>query len=202
MSKEKIIIISSPSGAGKTTICKNILKKNNKISLSISYTTRPMRKFEKNGKDYFFVNNEKFKYLKKNNYFIETAKVFGNFYGSPYINIEKAFKKNMYILFDIDWQGANKLRRKFSNKNIIDFFILPPSKKELKNRLIIRGRDNKVEIKKRLSLAVKEISHYNEYKYILVNDNINQTVLNILKIIEYESILSKINKKVRSVKIL
>ena len=202
MNKEKIIIISSPSGAGKTTICKNILKKNNKISLSISYTTRPMRKFEKNGKDYFFVNNEKFKYLKKNNYFIETAKVFGNFYGSPYINIEKAFKKNLYILFDIDWQGANKLRRKFSNKNIIDFFILPPSKKELKNRLIIRGRDNKVEIKKRLSLAVKEISHYNEYKYILVNDNINQTVLNILKIIEYEAILSKIHKKVRSVKIL
>ena len=117
MNKEKIIIISSPSGAGKTTICKNILKKNNKISLSISYTTRPIRKFEKNGKDYFFVNNEKFKYLKKNNYFIETAKVFGNFYGSPYINIEKAFKKNLHILFDIDWQGANKLRRKFSNKN-------------------------------------------------------------------------------------
>ena len=202
MNKEKIIIISSPSGAGKTTICKNILKKNNKINLSISYTTRPIRKAEKNGKDYFFVNNKKFIDLKKNNFFIETAKVFGLFYGSPYINIKKAFKKKQHIIFDIDWQGANKLRRKFPNKNIIDFFILPPSKKELKNRLMMRGRDNKIEIKKRLSLAVKEISHYNEYKYILVNDNINQTVLNILKIIEYEAILSKIHKKVRSVKIL
>jgi len=202
MNKEKIIIISSPSGAGKTTICKNILKKNNKINLSISYTTRPIRKAEKNGKDYFFVNNKKFIDLKENNFFIETAKVFGYFYGSPYINIKKAFKKKQHIIFDIDWQGANKLRRKFPNKNIIDFFILPPSKKELKNRLMMRGRDNKIEIKKRLSLAVKEISHYNEYKYILVNDNINQTVLNILKIIEYEAILSKIHKKVRSVKIL
>ena len=202
MNKEKIIIISSPSGAGKTTICKNILKKNNKINLSISYTTRPIRKAEKNGKDYFFVNNKKFIDLKKNNFFIETAKVFGYFYGSPYINIKKAFKKKQHIIFDIDWQGANKLRKKFPNNNIIDFFILPPSKKELKNRLMMRGRDNKIEIKKRLSLAVKEISHYNEYKYILVNDNINQTVLNILKIIEYEAILSKIHKKVRSVKIL
>ena len=161
-----------------------------------------MRKAEKNGKDYFFVNNKKFIDLKENNFFIETAKVFGYFYGSPYINIKKAFKKKQHIIFDIDWQGANKLRRKFPNKNIIDFFILPPSKKELKNRLMMRGRDNKIEIKKRLSLAVKEISHYNEYKYILVNDNINQTVLNILKIIEYEAILSKIHKKVRSVKIL
>ena len=202
MNKEKIIIISSPSGAGKTTICKNILKKNNKINLSISYTTRPIRKAEKNGKDYFFVSNKKFIDLKKNNFFIETAKVFGHFYGSPYINIKKAFKKKQHIIFDIDWQGANKLRKKFPNNNIIDFFILPPSKKELKNRLMMRGRDNKIEIKKRLSLAVKEISHYNEYKYILVNDNINQTVLNILKIIEYEAILSKIHKKIRSVKIL
>ena len=202
MNKEKIIIISSPSGAGKTTICNNILKKNKKIKLSISYTTRPIRKAEKNGKDYFFINNNKFIDLKKNNFFIETAKVFGHFYGSPYINIKKAFKNNHHILFDIDWQGANKLRKKFPNKNIIDFFILPPSKKELKNRLMMRGRDNKIEIKKRLSLAVKEISHYNEYKYILVNDNINQTVLNILKIIEYEAILSKIHKKIRSVKIL
>jgi len=201
MNKDKIIIISSPSGAGKTTICNKILNKNKKIKLSLSYTTRPIRKSEKNGIDYFFVNKNKFNVLKNNKYFIETAKVFGHFYGSPHINIKNAFKKNKYILFDIDWQGANKLRKNFPKKFIIDFFILPPSKIELKKRLKIRGRDNEIEIKKRLSLAVKEISHYKEYKYIIVNDRIDQTVLNILKIIEYEELLSKIYAKVKSVKI-
>ena len=202
MNKEKIIIISSPSGAGKTTICKNILKKNNKINLSISYTTRPIRKAEKNGKDYFFVNNKKFIDLKENNFFIETAKVFGYFYGSPYINIKKAFKKKQHIIFDIDWQGANKLRKRFSKIDIIDFFILPPSKAELKKRLMVRGRENQIEIKKRLSLAVKEMSHYSEYKYVLVNDNIDHTVADILKIIQYEELLLDIYRKVKSVKLL
>ena len=117
----KIIIISSPSGAGKTTICKKIINKNKKIELSISYTSRPIRKKEKNGIDYFFVKKEKFNNLNKKNFFIETAKVFNNLYGSPYKNIKKVFKKNKHILFDIDWQGAKKLRKKFPKKNIIDF---------------------------------------------------------------------------------
>ena len=202
MNKAKIVIISSPSGAGKTTICKKILKKSSKIILSLSYTTRPIRKFEKNSVDYFFVDKKKFNYLNNNNFFIETAKVFDHFYGSPYKNIKNAFMKNKHVLFDIDWQGANKLRKNFPKRDIIDFFILPPSKNELKERLLIRGRDNKIEIKKRLSLAVKEISHYNEYKYVLVNDSINQTVTNILNIIKYEELLSKIYEKVKSIKML
>ena len=202
MNNKKIIIISSPSGAGKTTICKKIITRNKKIKLSLSYTTRPMRKGEKNGIDYFFINVKKFKNLKNKNYFIETAKVFDYLYGSPYENIKNAFDKEQHILFDIDWQGASKLRKKFSKKTIIDFFILPPSKAELKKRLIIRGRDNQIEIKKRLSLAVKEISHYTEYKYILVNNSVNQTVLNILKIIQYEELLSEIYSKVKTVKMI
>jgi guanylate kinase len=150
----------------------------------------------------FFINKNKFSDLRKKNFFIETALVFGNLYGSPYENIKKSFNQDKHILFDIDWQGASKLRKKFSKKTIIDFFILPPSKAELKKRLIIRGRDNQIEIKKRLSLAVKEISHYTEYKYILVNNSVNQTVLNILKIIQYEELLSEIYSKVKTVKMI
>ena len=130
----KIIIISSPSGAGKTTICKYLLKKIDNVKLSISYTTRPKRKNEKNKKDYFFVNREKFNELAKKNYFVETAKVFDYYYGTPLENINKSFKKNNHILFDIDWQGAKKIRKKYDKSHIIDFFILPPNKKELKSR--------------------------------------------------------------------
>ena len=202
MNSPKIIIISSPSGAGKTTICNKILKKNKKIKLSVSYTTRPIRKSEKNCIDYYFINKKKFSDLRKKNFFIETALNFGHLYGSPYKNLKNSFQQDKHILFDIDWQGASKLRKKFEKKDIIDFFILPPSKKELKKRLMMRGRDNKIEIKKRLSLAVKEISHYPEYKYVLVNDRVHQTVLNILKIIEYEEFLSNIYKKVKFVKTL
>ena len=201
INKEKIVIISSPSGAGKTTICNKIIKKNKKIKLSISYTTRPIRKNETNGSDYFFVNKKKFIQLKRKNFFIETANVFDYLYGSPFQNLKNIFNDDNHILFDIDWQGAKKLRKKFLKQNIIDFFILPPSKTELKKRIIKRRRDNSSEIKKRLSLAVNEISHFSDYKYVIVNDNLDQTVLNILKIISYEELLYKINNRVNSVKI-
>jgi len=136
---KKLIIISSPSGAGKTTICKYLLKKIKKVELSISYTTRHKRINEIHGKDYYFINKEKFFTLIKKNFFIEFARVFRNHYGSPHSNINKAFKNNNHILFDIDWQGARKLRNNFPANQIIDFFILPPNKKELKRRLEKRG---------------------------------------------------------------
>ena len=123
-------------------------------------------------------------------------------YGSPRINIDKILNTNKHLLFDIDWQGAAKLRKKYSKKNIIDFFILPPNKIELKKRLLKRGRDNKVEIKKRLSLAVREISHYNEYKYVLINDKINNTVNHIMKIIYYENFLNNLSTKIKHSKII
>ena len=112
----KIIIISSPSGAGKTTICKELLKTSKDINISISYTTRQKRINEKNGKDYYFVTNKEFINLKKNHFFIETAKVFNHYYGSPHNNIINSFKKNKSILFDIDWQGAKKLRKQGDGK--------------------------------------------------------------------------------------
>lgn len=111
--KNKIIIISSPSGAGKTTICKYLLKKMSNIDLSISYTTRKKRITETEGKDYYFIDQKKFMYLKKNNFFIETAKNFDNYYGSPFFNMNKKHNLKNHILFDIDWQGAKKLRKQF-----------------------------------------------------------------------------------------
>ena len=196
----KIIIISSPSGAGKTTICKYLIKKMNNVDLSVSYTTRNKRNNEIEGKDYFFTSKEKFIELKRKNFFIETAKIFNNYYASPYTNINFISKKNKHILFDIDWQGARNLRKKFNKNNILDFFILPPNITELKKRLIKRGRDNRKEIKLRLSLAMKEIKHYKEYKYILINENVQQTVNNIIKIIDYNLLIDQ-NQKLLSKKL-
>ena len=196
--KNKLIIISSPSGAGKTTLCKLLLKKMKNINLSISYTSRNKRLNEMEGKDYFFVNKDKFKNLKNQNFFIETAKNFNNFYGSPFKNINIAFKRNQHILFDIDWKGARKIRRNYNKNNIIDFFILPPSKIELKRRLVKRGRDNNKEINLRLSYAIDEMKHYKEYKYVLINENVQKTVNDIKKIIEYNLLIESRSKILKS----
>jgi len=192
--KNKIIIISSPSGAGKTTLCKMLLKKIKNVILSISYTSRNMRLNEVNGRDYYFVSKEKFVELKKNNYFIETSSNFNNLYGSPIMNIRKSNSINKNILFDIDWRGARKIRKNFYKKDIVDIFILPPSVKELKKRLIKRGRDSKNEIKLRLSYALDEIKHYNEYSYVLINQNIHNTANDIIKIIKYHDLIKNNDK--------
>ena len=196
--QNKLIIISSPSGAGKTTLCKLLLKKMKNINLSISYTSRNKRLNETDGKDYYFVSEKKFENLKKKNFFVETAQNFNNLYGSPYSNIKSSQKKKKHILFDIDWKGARKIRNKFKKENIIDIFILPPSKTELKRRLIKRGRDNKKEISLRLSYAIDEMKHYKEYKYVLINENIQMTVNNIKKIIEYGELMYLQNKILKS----
>ena len=185
----KIIIISSPSGAGKTTLCKLLIKKMKNINLSISYTSRSKRLNEIDGKDYYFINKKKFQLLKKKNFFIETATNFNNLYGSPFKNIILSKKNNKHILFDIDWKGARKIRKNYKKDEIIDFFILPPSKSELKRRLVKRGRDNKKEINLRLSYAIDEMKHYNEYKYVLINEKVHKTVNEIKKIIEYHQLI-------------
>ena len=189
----KLIIISSPSGAGKTTLCKLLIKKMKNINLSISYTSRSKRLNEVDGKDYYFINKKKFQLLKKKNFFIETATNFNNLYGSPFRNITISKKRNKHILFDIDWKGARKIRKNYKKDDIIDFFILPPSKSELKRRLVKRGRDNKKEINLRLSYAIDEMKHYSEYKYVLINEKVHKTVNEIKKIIEYHQLI--INQK-------
>ena len=194
----RLIIISSPSGAGKTTLCKLLQKKMKNLNLSVSYTSRSKRLNEIEGKDYYFVSKKKFQNLKKKNFFIETAKNFNNYYGSPFRNINRSKKNKKDVLFDIDWKGARKIRKNYNKNNIIDFFILPPTKLELKRRLIKRGRDNSKEINLRLSYAINEMKHYKEYRYVLINDNVKKTVNDIRKIIEYNYLISNNEKTLKS----
>ena len=177
-------MLSSPSGAGKTSISKLLLGLDNSISLSISCTTRPKRKGEIHKKDYIFLDNKQFTQLVKKKKFLEYAKVFGHMYGTLNETINKFYKKKKDVLFDIDWQGFQQLKQ--SNMEVVGIFILPPSKKELIKRLKIRDRDTKNEMKKRMSMVQNEISHFPEYDYVVVNDDLHLCVNKIKNIIESE----------------
>jgi len=176
--------LSSPSGAGKTSISKKLLLKDNSISLSISCTTRPIRKGESNKKDYLFLKEDHFNKLIVKNEFIEHASVFGYKYGTLKKNIEKLFNKKKDVLFDIDWQGYQQLKQ--SGLEVVGIFILPPNKKELIKRLTSRGRDTKEEMKKRMNLVQDEISHFPEYDYVVINKDINLCVKQIQNIVNAE----------------
>jgi len=183
-SKNFCIVLSSPSGAGKTSISKKLLLKDSSISLSISCTTRPMRKGESNKKDYIFLKEDNFNKFISNNDFIEHADVFGYKYGTLKKNIDKLFDKKKDVLFDIDWQGYQQLKQ--SGLEVVGIFILPPNKKELIKRLKNRGRDTKEEMKKRMNLVQDEISHFPEYDYVVINKDINLCVNQIQNIVNAE----------------
>ena len=180
-SKNFCIVLSSPSGAGKTSISKKLIQKDKKISLSISCTTRPKRKGEIDKKDYIFISDEDFKKQIKNHKFLEHAHVFGYLYGTLYETVSNFFKKKRDVLFDIDWQGFQQLKQ--SGMNVVGIFILPPNKKELIRRLKNRGRDTPKEMKKRMNLAQDEISHFPEYDYVVVNNDLDKCVSKIENII-------------------
>ncbi len=180
-SKNFCIVLSSPSGAGKTSISKKLLSKDKHISLSISCTTRPKRIGEINKKDYIFLSNKEFKNYIKTKKFIEHANVFGFDYGTLSKTVDSFFKKKKDVLFDIDWQGYQQLKQ--SGLEVVGIFILPPNKKELIRRLKNRGRDTSKEMKKRMSLAKSEISHFPEYDYVVINDDLNKCVSKIQNII-------------------
>ena len=183
-SKNFCIVLSSPSGAGKTSISKILLQKDRKLALSISCTTRPRRKGEINKKDYVFISEEDFnKKIKKGN-FLEQATVFGYRYGTLAQTVSNFFKNKKDVLFDIDWQGFQQLKQ--SGMDVVGIFILPPNKKELIRRLKKRGRDTSDEMKKRMSLAQDEISHFPEYDYVVVNDSLDLCVSKIQNIINAE----------------
>ena len=178
------IVLSSPSGAGKTSISKKLLKSDKSISLSISCTTRPKRKGETHKKDYIFLSDKQFSDFVNKNKFLEYAEVFGFKYGTLKKTITSFFERKKDVLFDIDWQGFQQLKQ--SNMEVVGIFILPPSKKELINRLKTRGRDTNYEMKKRMNLVQNEISHFPEYDYVVVNKDINICVKQIKNIIESE----------------
>ena len=183
--KGLMLVLSSPSGAGKTTICKEILKKIKELKLSISYTTRPKRKSEVDGMDYFFVSEKKFKELQAKDFFIENAKVFDHLYGTPKNFVEKNLLKGVDVLFDIDWQGAQKLSN-FSKTDIVSVFILPPSNMILKERLKKRNEDSLEIVNKRMSKAKSEISHWIEYDYVLINEDLVTCTNEVIAILKAE----------------
>ena len=184
-----VLVISSPSGAGKTTICKNIIEEVDNVSLSVSVTTRKKRKGEIEGKDYFFKTNEEFIPMMNNNEFIESAKVFGNFYGTLKAEVLQKIEDGIDVLVDIDWQGTRQIQ-KHMPEEIVKIFILPPSIKELEYGLGNRASENKEDFNKRMSEARKEISHYNEYDFVIINKEIDIAV-NLVKSILYSERLRK-----------
>ena len=180
--KGLMLVLSSPSGAGKTSICKKILETEKNLVMSISYTTRPKRKSEQDGKDYFFVKKKKFDELQEKNFFVESAFVFDHFYGTPKNFIENNIRKGKDILFDIDWQGAQKLVD-YSKNDVVSIFVLPPSNKILLERLKKRNEDSDEIVKKRMSKAKSEISHWIEYDYIIINHDISKSADEIKSIL-------------------
>ena len=180
--KGLVLVISSPSGAGKTTICKKIIQEVDGIDLSVSVTTRKIRKEEIEGKDYFFRNNLEFKTLVKNDEFLEHANVFGFSYGTLKKEVISKIEKGIDIIVDIDWQGTRQIQKHIPN-DIVKVFILPPSIKELENRLGNRASEDKKNFLKRMSEARKEISHYLEYDFVIINKEINLAVSQIKSIL-------------------
>ena len=181
--KPLMLVLSSPSGAGKTTLSKKIQQSDNSFEISVSHTTRNPRPNEVDGVDYHFVTKENFKKLLNEGLFYEHAKIFGNFYGTSKSSIKKITDNKHNVLFDIDWQGSEQLS-KFKELNLVKVFILPPSKEELEKRLIARNQDGKESIKKRVLAYSQDIKHANEYDHVITNDNVENCYNKILRIIQ------------------
>mgnify|MGYP001199162847 CR=1 FL=1 len=179
--KNIMVILSSPSGVGKTTITKKIQQKYPSFKISVSHTTRKPRSNEVNGVDYYFVSSKEFEELINKNKFYEYAKIFGNYYGTLKKNVDEAIKKND-IIFDIDWQGTKKLSE-FSNLKLIKLYLITENKTELKKRLIKRNLDSKKEVEKRFKSFEEDVKHWYDYDYVIINKNLDTCFKQIEKII-------------------
>ena len=180
-----MIILSSPSGAGKTTLVKLLSEKNN-FFISTSHTTRKPRPNETNGKDYFFVSNQEFERLIKNDEFLEYAKVFENLYGTTRTPVIEKLEKNLNVIFDIDWQGADQIKNKKLDYKLITFFILPPSREILFQRLTNRDMKDKLIADERMKQFDRDVLHWINYNYVVVNDELNSCYNKIHNLIKAE----------------
>ncbi len=185
-----MIILSSPSGAGKTTLTK-LLSENNNYIISISHTTRRPRVNEINSKDYFFVNEDEFASLVKKNEFLEYAKVFNNLYGTIKSKVINSLEKGLNVIFDIDWQGTKQIKEKKLKYKLITFFILPPSKEVLFERLSNREMKDKLIVEERMKQFNKDILHWVDYDYVVINDNLDNCYKEVNNLIKSE--IEKIN---------
>jgi guanylate kinase len=180
-----MVILSSPSGAGKTTLV-NLLSKNNNFEISISHTTRKPRPNESDGKDYYFVSDQEFKRLIKNEEFLEYAKVFNNYYGTTRTPVINNLNKGKNVLFDIDWQGADQIKNKNLDFKLITFFILPPSKEILYERLSNRDMKDKLIAEERMKQFERDVLHWINYNYVVINDDLNSCYDKIQNLIKAE----------------
>jgi len=180
-----MVILSSPSGAGKTTLVK-LLSKDKNFHISISHTTREARSSEVADKDYYFVNQEKFENLIKNEEFLEYAKVFSHYYGTTRTPVIEKLEKGENVIFDIDWQGADQIKNKKLNYKLITFFILPPSKEVLFERLSNRDMKDKLIVEERMKEFSRDVLHWINYDYVIVNDNLDECYFKISSLIDAE----------------
>ena len=179
---KKLIILTGPSGVGKGTVIKEVLSRDKNIWLSISATTREPREGEEEGKNYYFLSQEKFKEMIEQNLFLEWAQFAGNYYGTPLSSVNEKIKKGFIVLLEIEVEGAKQIKEKFPNS--LSIFLLPPDKKELERRIRDRGTEKEEAIKKRLLRANYEISTSNQFDFELTNHNVNETAKEILKLIQ------------------
>ena len=179
-----IVILSSPSGAGKTTLVKEISKRNN-FQISISHTTRKPRSNEIEGKDYYFVSEFEFKNLIDENKFLEYAKVFQNYYGSSKDDVFKKLNNSENVIFDIDWQGTQQIKSQKLNYKIVTIFILPPSRNELYNRLLNRDRNDEKIAKERMIQFNEDVLHWKDYDFVVINDDLENCYKKIIKFIKF-----------------
>jgi guanylate kinase len=182
--KANLFVVSAPSGAGKTSLLKKLISELNGVQTSISHTTRAKRAAEVDGVDYHFVEPEAFKLLVEQEAFYEHAEVFGNHYGTSKSSIANQREQGIDVILEIDWQGARQIKQQLPES--LSIFILPPSKHELESRLQGRGQDDEAIIKGRMDAAISEMSHYNEYDYVVINDDFEQAVFEIKAIIVAE----------------
>ncbi len=180
-----MIVLSSPSGAGKTTLTRKLLAENENMTMSVSATTRAPRPGETDGKDYYFMSKTQFSDMVAKDDFLEHAKVFDNFYGTPRGPVETALENGGDVVFDIDWQGAQQLAEAAAN-DLVKIFILPPNMQELESRLRSRAQDSDTVIAKRMSKAETEISHWPEYDYVIVNEDVDSAMKELRAIVSAE----------------
>ena len=180
-----MLVLSSPSGAGKTTLSRKLLDADANVELSVSITTRPQRPGEVDGRDYHFIDRERFDAMVKKDELLEWAEVFGNLYGTPRAPVEEALAAGRDVLFDIDWQGTQQLREKVRG-DMASIFVLPPTIRELERRLRARALDNERVIKGRMAKAGDELSHWPEYDYVIINDDIEKAFAQVCAVLGVE----------------
>ncbi len=180
-----MLVLSSPSGVGKTTIAREVLSKEKDIDLSISTTTRPKRESEAEGKDYNFVDVSTFSQMIEKKDFLEHAEVYGHYYGSPKSHVEEKLSKGIDVLFDIDWQGTQQLKE-MAMSDLVSIFLLPPTFRDLQERLLKRGEDSKEIVMSRMEKANNEISHWAEYDYVIINQDLGASIQAVRSILQAE----------------